>query len=244
MKRKHPPQKSSKPFKKHKKSIYKNYGGNVGFMSMLKRIDTSNATVPFTLNTTLQGILLNPIAGGDNFYSRDGTRVRYKSLEFRGDIYCAPQSTGFAEADCLRIIIVYDKTPNGGAPVWSNVVQDTAGNSTTIAPLNHGTRQRFCIIMDKTIRVKPFSATVAAAVPTFTSIGPMPLELKPEIIHEYKKFNFELDSTWIDGSAAVASLESGGFFLFVQSADFSAMATPWFLNYSTSLLYTDTPIKV
>lgn len=240
-KRAAPPKKSIKqPYKKKKTSIYKMYGSSAP-LSVMKRIDYVDGATAFTLNPSIPGVYINNIGGGDNFNQRDGVRVRYKSLEFRGDIFCNPQATGYAEADLLRIIIVYDRQPNLALAVWSNVVASSAGTFEPRDPLNYVTRQRFLVVMDKSVRTKAFSATVAAGVPTFTSSSPMPLEEKSDIIHVYKKFNFELDSTFTGTGNTIAACETGAFLLFVQSSDFTSLTTPWFLNWSTSILYTDTP---
>lgn len=235
---------SKRPSKKQKKSIYDNYG-NGSAMTMFKRIDYVNGALEFHSNSGQSPDWFNPIGAGDAVFQRDSTRIRYKSLEFRGDIYCFPPLTAYYASDTLRIVIVYDKSPNLALPTWSNVVLSTTANSSTISPFNHSTRERFLVLYDETIRTPAFNCTVAAGATHFTDVGITPLKERTEkgngnVAHMFKDFKLKLDSTWTGTSGIISQLMTGAFFIWAHGTMASG-SSPWYLNYSTSLKYTDTP---
>lgn len=88
--------------------------------------------------------LLNGITAGDDYNNRDGRRVIMDTLHLRGDFFYAG-ATAAHPADHVRVLVVYDKQPNGTAAIQGDLFT-TASGDTFINPNNLG---RFEILWDK-----------------------------------------------------------------------------------------------
>lgn len=75
-----------------------------------KNVDTSIDT---TVGTTAAYTLLNGLAQGDSESSRDGEKVRFKSLQVRGQL---KQGASATAAQTVHFYLVIDKQTNGLAP--------------------------------------------------------------------------------------------------------------------------------
>lgn len=108
--------------------------------------------------------LLNGILTGSGFFNRVGARIEMKSIHIRAVITFLATSV----QDVNRLIVFYDRQPNGAAPAIADVLQarDNAGAATTAAQseINLDNRERFVILRDKEWFVP--STTVAAGVLT------------------------------------------------------------------------------
>lgn len=113
-----------------------------------KVIDINNATYQLeTTGTALQ--LLNGCVPGSQNFNRIGRKIQLKSLQVRGYFVASDATVANTMA---RMIIVYDKQPNGAAPTWANIVtsQNISGttSSTVNDMINLDNRDRFEIIRD------------------------------------------------------------------------------------------------
>lgn len=99
-------------------------------------------------------ILLNPIQSGAAYYNRVGARVELKNIHIRGIII--PKTLGeeqnFIPGAYGRVVIVYDRSPNGVIPQVSDILQtrtQTGATSTTeYSEINLDNRDRFIILRD------------------------------------------------------------------------------------------------
>lgn len=89
---------------------------------------------------------LNLPVNGAELYQRIGRKIYMKSLHFRGVVF----NTAAAAQDFVRILILYDSNPNGAAPAYTDILQDsTAGAGTNFfSHLNLINRERFKVIRD------------------------------------------------------------------------------------------------
>lgn len=96
-------------------------------------------------------VLLNPIQQGPEYYKRIGARVELKNLHIRG-IITPKNSTEPIPGAYGRIVIVYDRSPNGVIPQISDILQtrtQTGATSTTeYSEINLDNRDRFIILRD------------------------------------------------------------------------------------------------
>lgn len=118
--------------------------------SEIKAIDIPfGAQVFHTVAGTPTIALLNGVQTGAAFYNRVGSRIEMKNLHLRGSIVniatSDAQQTG-------RIIIVYDRQPQGALPTFSDIFQsrDQQGTASTTwaSEINLDQRDRFVIIRD------------------------------------------------------------------------------------------------
>jgi len=148
--------------KKSTKGMVPSYVGSMsvgnGLGSIEKKVIDINQTTYAVENTGTVLGLLNGCAPGSQNYNRVGRKINLKSLQIRGFFYNTATASG---ARLVRMIIVYDKQPNGAAPTYANIVssQNIAGTTSSLScdMVNLDNRNRFEIIRDKCWDFAPIS---------------------------------------------------------------------------------------
>nr|WAE42210.1 MAG: capsid protein [Cressdnaviricota sp.] len=131
----------------------------------LKSVDFPVASAPATatLNATLYVQALNVIQVGSAFYNRIGNDIEMKSLHLIGQIAISGNVTGPTQ-EYIRIMIIYDRQPNGNYPAIADVLTnyDNAGTTTSnsYCHLNPNNADRFKILMDNRIDI-PYNSGAA-----------------------------------------------------------------------------------
>jgi len=104
---------------------------------------------------TSPDVLLVPLLGSA-FFNRLSNRTRGVSLQLTG--FIQPTYTNLANyvADTTRIIVYYDRQPNGANPTQADLLTDTvaAGTAVAVTPqsgLNINNRDRFMILRDRKV---------------------------------------------------------------------------------------------
>jgi len=89
------------------------------------------------------------------FYGRIANRTRGVSLELRGIVRTTGANGAAVGNQTGRILVVYDRQPNGAIPASTDVIQDFAQDGSTstgnYSKLNMTNRDRFLIMRDRTI---------------------------------------------------------------------------------------------
>lgn len=114
----------------------------------LKAFDVASATLVFDPPAGPPNFATNlncPVNGAE-LYQRVGRKTYMKSIHIRGWILNVATSV----QDIGRLIIYYDSQPNGAAPAYAALMQDSnaAGASSTLSEINLTNRQRFQILRD------------------------------------------------------------------------------------------------
>lgn len=182
-----------------------------------KVIDLNAAIYAFSITSgPPTAVLLNGCVAGSQNYNRIGRKIEVKSIQIRMSIQATTPDTSAYDAIC-RFIIVYDKTPNGAAATWSNIIQsqNIAGTTSSAVTdmINLDNRDRFIIVRDKLFTLGYQSATVAGQ-PTTVDYS------------DYVKCNYE--TVFNAGSAGtVGDIQSGALLMFFASnnAGYSAYAS-------------------
>lgn len=120
----------------------------------VKVVDTivgSAGGVIIPINTANNNIqYCNLIASGAGFNNRVGRRIEMQSLHLTGFIKQTSNTT--TVHDYARIVVVYDRQPNGASTVFNNVFLDydaISGSATTsLSGVNPDERERFVICAD------------------------------------------------------------------------------------------------
>lgn len=165
----------------------------LGGLMEKKVVDVDPANYVF--DTTGSVTLLNGVATGADFTDRVGRKIVMKSLYMKGII--KPIDNNIGNTLC-RLIVVYDKQPNGAAPGITDVLK----SSSPSAQLNMNNRDRFNIIIDKMWAI---GATSDAVQQAFAG-GPTVYTLK-----KYKRLNLE---TLYGGTlSTIASINTGSLYM-------------------------------
>lgn len=183
-------------------------------------------TLTQVISTTTAIFGLNIPRSGTTDYNRIGNRVKGHSIHLQGYIYNQRSSTAGAGDDLARFVLVYDKFPNGTAPVWSDIYKgvDAGGNTNTVStalPRNDQTLDRFIILRDEQV--------VLQAVATDGDNS-----LKATVVHrpEDRMINWYvplkgLITEYIANTGAQSDLGTGGIFLLYKSWITSSADSAW-----------------
>lgn len=168
--------------------------------SELKTIDTTATNASPVATGSV--VLLNGVATGDDYNTRDGRKIQMKSILLR--ILLSPDTTQSApQGDIMRVMIVYDKQTNGTALTAANVLQTGVIQS----PNNLNNRDRFVVLSDKFLTLPSWVFAAGA----LTQGGPTPKYLKI-----YKPLN--LDTIYNSASGAIADISTGSLYLIMLTA--------------------------
>lgn len=96
--------------------------------------------------------LINAAAQGPEIYQRLGRQIFMKNLEFRCSI---TQQNGALNEQLARVAIIYDRQSNGTAPTAAMLWDLGGATSYVTSQFNMDNRERFKVLMDKTLRIAP-----------------------------------------------------------------------------------------
>jgi len=123
-----------------------------------KGMDTELAVNPVlaTTNTNGAAFVLNLVQQGTGSWNRVGRKIYMTSARLRGQFthFSAPNSeTAGYEGNYVRMVVVYDKQPSGGAiPSFDTVfgTTDQSGSETTdiLDPIKYDNMSRFRVLRD------------------------------------------------------------------------------------------------
>ena len=197
----------------------------------LKSVDNpGNSTLFKTSGVPPTGLLLNGVAQGAAMYQRVGNKIQMKGLQIRGNLLNAATCV----EGCLRMVIVYDRQPNGALATWNTVFQmrDSAGttSSNTFAMINVDQRERFVILRDKFWHAP--SVTYTGGVQTNGPSYPTDSEWD---VDEYIKLK-GLKCTFQGDTSGIASISTGSILMFLCV---NGTNDSYSLSWNTRLRYYD-----
>lgn len=178
----------------------------------LKYKDTEFVLVPFTSDSSTSIVLLNGIPGSTGPSGRIGQELRMTSVHFRAVITrdaleLSPQT--------VRLMIIYDKTPNGTAVAFGNLVDNSVINNADFLPYCPYNRDlvpgRFKILYDKSYVLNPqvLDSWTEAPAGTFSPSGYAPME---RLIN--KKIPLQKRSVYgLGGGSAITDISIGSLYM-------------------------------
>lgn len=205
----------------------------------LKSVDVTASSNLDQSSDNISGsmLLLNGVAVGTDFFNRTGRKVQLKSVQLKGQLtLLAGGSDASSESYPIQAAIVYDDQPNGVIPVISDIFQavDSGGSATSASPytpINLNNRDRFKILKDWSIALKPFGATGAIATYGDGMHGMRDISF-------YTKLN--LDMIFGGTGATIASIQTGAlYFVTYQLQNFTATGVNAFYRIVSRVRYAD-----
>nr|WAE43232.1 MAG: capsid protein [Cressdnaviricota sp.] len=211
-------------------------GGEVKSMDIVSPTITATTTASFTLNSTPQIVVLNPITIGSSSWNRIGRKVSLKSLHMTG--YISQNTNEQVTTSFGRYIIVYDKQTNGSLPSFDDMFRgqingatdsNTSAVNDPFAGLNLNNKERFEIILDRRLELP--LANSASLIQSFT------IDL-----HSFTNFvslgnrevHFKADST----PGVIGDISTGGLYI-VTVGSAASGSDSWALTTNIRLRYTD-----
>jgi len=190
------------------------------------------------LGENIAPFVLNLVRAGSAAYNRRGRQFVMKTLRLRSFISCLTSTA--QEADQARMLLVYDRQPNGFVPtnfgtVCSDTLQDGSQTGDIFAFPNLTETRRFLILRDILLDL-PEQFVVSAANP-FDPVRPI------HIIDEFIKLKglevqYKADAT----PEVIGSITAGSLLLYIiktrPDAGTPAVRT-WFAKTNTILQFDD-----
>lgn len=205
--------KYGRPYRRYYKGV-KRYGGaappgNRGFYGPLamarmgekKVLDVQSGTtiaandgISASANPVMsaQGVLLNGVAKGDDYFQRIGRTVQWKTFSVKGTITPAVinASSTYSNPQNVRILVFWDTQANGTSPLTTDVLDAGSGTINTHSNLNLNNRERFKVLWDKVYSIGGY---YGAAI-TYAA-GPWAQKIKL-----FKKFKVPVNQVYNDGT--------------------------------------------
>lgn len=123
-------------------------------------------------------LLQNPITAGVTPSSLVGRKAIMKNITYNYLLRVEPQSTSlFPQYGCevVRILLVYDNSPQGVAPISSDIVDVTSKPNCVISPYSLKNTDRFKVLLDKR-HTMGYSAYISGGI-TYTYDRGVPLDI-------------------------------------------------------------------
>jgi len=165
--------------------------------------------------------LLNGVAQGDDFDSREGRQITVKSVQVRG-YFDKLVYTDQAAAHC-RMLVIMDQQTNGAAPTMADILQDA---DEPLSFMNLNNRERFKVLADVHTVLGAQNATGGFALTTQGDNAWFDI---------YKRVSF--NTTFGGTGATVASIQKNAIFAVLLSDD--AVNTISRCNWIARVRFTD-----
>jgi len=126
-------------------------------LTELKAFDVTQTTLPaLTPIITTASVVLNAIDKGNEPYDRIGRAVNLQSLRLRGKVVPSA-ATAIALDTMVRLIVFYDRQPNGVSTKATELLQNSnsTGSTTMTSSINLNYRDRFIILRDQQLVLGP-----------------------------------------------------------------------------------------
>jgi len=200
--------------------------------------ETKLVDVPLTnliFDTTATRVsVLNSTSQGAAETNRIGRKILMKSVAIRAIVDQYRVGTTPAN-DYLRMALVYDRQPNGAAPVFADVFQDVdAGGSattTSMSNLNISNADRFRVLRDWFWKVDVPGGT------TLVQNAQVSTDFKPFSIKEFVKLGLQTHYNAVNGGT-VADITSGALLLLTQGFS-SAANSQYRARFVARIRFTD-----
>lgn len=218
-------------------------GGEIkGYDITNMTVPTTASVIPWLFNQTGSLTSLSLITLGSSAWNRTGRKVALKSCRIRGAFIPTGNAGQNATPQYCRMILIYDKQPNGALPALADVLAnqyslaaDTTA-STGFAGINLNNRERFEVIRDWEVLLPPCQTSTNPATannPAFTATtDEMHVNMFAKLNN--REVHYKADSS----PAVITDVATGNLFL-LTVGNLVAGAEPWELNASIRIRYSD-----
>lgn len=203
----------------------------------LKSVDTSNGFTNFAYAGGGAGVsvnVLNLLTPGTGDGQRIGRQCNLRSLEVRGHVEWVGVNTAAELQMCLRMLLIFDRQPNGAVPVWADIMNAV---DPFALPLT-ANKERFVILRDRQIIAPPIGINGAASAFPGGYPGADRMEPQSWNYHEYVKLK-GLETTFKGTTGTIADIMTGSILMILASGQQNSANPPWGFNYATRVRYYD-----
>jgi len=184
------------------------------------------------VSTTAVIIPLNVLNTGTLWYEREGRLTHNKNLDLKLDIYVSGSNIAAHGESTLRVMVVWDKMPQGSLPAITDILLDTSITGTTqtniLSNVNMNKRDRYEIISQEFIGLPAIGIAGVISNLQQTNLYSGRTVTKYLAINRDTAFN-------IGTAGTIADINFGGLYLIIWS-DSGVFATPAYSVEHTSRL--------
>lgn len=197
----------------------------------LQLFDATGATVALTVPKL-----------GAAFFNRLSNRTRAISLQIHGMIEPTNTNTGIISQTYGRIMVVYDRQPNGALPSVSDILLDTnssgAVGTDAFSMTNMNNRDRFMILRDRKVVLPAVDALGAGSGNVGGIVTDVSCDKQGLRYEEFIKLK-GLESLYnsVNGGT-IGDLSAGSFILLLVSNDAAALSG-WQFQYNARFKFLD-----
>lgn len=202
---------------------------------------TTNTVVAWTLNATGKLNCLNLITTGSSSWNRIGRKVALKSFRLRGFLTATNNAAAGPEGPILqRMVLLYDKQPNGALPTIGDIFLDQASvaadssNTSVTSGLNLNNRDRFEVLLDRQYYSPPTNTGTGLSTNTGLVATCDPMTFDWYIHLRNREVHYKADS-----SPAVIGDIATGSLVFITFGNVTAGQEPYSLTASIRIRYSD-----
>jgi len=193
-----------------------------------KGVDTALVLTPIIATTNTNGscFVLNLIPPGTGSWNRVGRKVYLQSVRIKGSVvvsYSPAATTSNISAALIRMVLVWDKQPSGGAiPTFDTVfgTTDQAGleATTVLSPPKYDNMDRFKVLKD---------CVIDAGINAVVTGGTQNFILNEEPIDEYVKLGGrECVYSGQSATQTIADISTGALYVYFRSTVNSSTTVP------------------
>ena len=186
----------------------------------IKGMDTllTQTAIVSTVNDNGATNVLNLIQAGTGSWNRVGRKAHLKSARLKGEVKFTSgpvTSTGSINFPYLRMVVVWDKQPSGGAiPTFDTVFgitnQSGTESCTVLSPLKYDNMDRFSILRDEII--KPSSVVYPDTVANNTASYYVPFDMFIPLLNREVVFNGQ------SNPMTVSDISTGALYVYYRTS--------------------------
>lgn len=208
----------------------------------VKQVDNAQTFASFT-SATPGFALLNAVNVGSNIYQRTGVKIALRSIHIRGIITPSRQNGTAVTEQLGRIIVVYDKQPNGAGPAMGDVLQTLsnagAATTTSYSMPNLLNRERFTILRDKKVFLSPLGINGATPASTTAISLEANTGQNPLLVDMFIKLTGLETSYNTNTSGAIGDINTGSLIIGTISDNDAQLNSAWIFRYVSRLRFID-----
>lgn len=174
------------------------------------------------------------VVPGPGRWERIGRKINYRSVHIKGCIVLSATGAGVKPTEYCRLVLIYDRQPNGAVPVISDILADVSSAGATVTSafsgLNLNNSDRFLVLRDGRYALPGQNSVQSCSVTSTNSEDPAD-------INWYVKLK-DLPCEYKGDTAGIASISSGALYLFSFS-DEPAATMSWIFRGACRTRYVD-----
>lgn len=215
-------------------------GGEVKSMDVISSNLAVTRTADWTFNQTALIVPINCVTPGSSSWNRIGRKIALKSVHINGNLSVANANNEILNPQYCRMILIYDKSPNGALPNIGDIIQDQPQGALDthytdwLSGLNLNNKDRFEFIRDAKWTLPCGNTSIGAVSPGIITATSDKLNMNVYVKLRDRETHFKGDSA----PGGIGDIATGSLLL-VCIGNLPAGQEIWDYKITTRLRYSD-----